>query len=373
MRERDEDTKKGVRIPITMLVFIATIVMTVVGFIVPILFVGAIIGFVAMLFLAIKNENSLTLIVAIVGIIALILILVMSMVNVPAGYKVVITSAPDGKDSTAPVHIGSVLNEGWNFNPYYILCGKEMIQYNNRAIVFTGQDEASDDTGSIMLSSSDGVSVYVDFTVTYNIPENQVSAIRLGYSNYEHSVIIPECRSKPRDAGSQFTAFEMYSAKRGEVESKMNALITASLAEKGVQVTNFALRDVRPPQTFVDAIEAQKVAQQQMQTASFVAQSKIISAQGNLTATLINANASAQAIVIQATADMQSALLKANGSAGAVAMIADMMKEKYPNSNESAYLEYMFIQAIQNPDCAIKIWMMPSDGSTPVLLNPNAV
>lgn len=358
---------------ISILVFVLGLVMLVAMFFIGIIGLAiALICFGMTLILGILNRKTgmgfVLMILGIAFIIITLIILMSCMVTVPAGYKCVITSAPDGPEATTPVHVGTVINEGWSFNPYYLLCSKEMIKFNNQAVVFTGSDTADDNMGSIMVSSSDGVSVYMDFTVTYNIPEDQVGPMRMAYGDYRHAVIEPICRSVPRDAASHYTAFQMYSDKRTAVEDQMRDEITAALAEKGITVTNFALRDVRPPQTFIDAIEAQKVAQQQMQTAEYVAQAKIISAQGNLTATLINANATAQAVVIQATADMQSMLLKANGSAGAIQQIADMIKAQYPDSNETAYLQYLFIQALTDPNCGINFWLMDGN-NVPILLN----
>lgn len=347
-------------------------------------YVGIILLFVAMVVFLIaglmylsrlRTEEGGTLvdvsamITSFVMIVVALMVLMSCMVNVPAGYKCVITQAPDGPTSSAPIHVGTVINEGWSFEPYYILCQKEMIQYNNRAVEFLGYDQSDDNMGSISVISSDSLTIFVDFSLTYNIPADQVGPMRMNYSDYRHAIVEQVCRSVPRDVMSRYTTLDIIGEKRGEIETSIRTNITQQLDEKHIIVTNFALRDIRPPQSVINAIEVKKVAEQQMATASYLAQAKIISAQGNLTATLINANASAQAVIINARGIAEAQILRANSTAEAVRLVADMFKDANGDVNNTAYLQYLFIQAMNDPNCGIQFWILPSDGSLPILLN----
>ena len=63
-----------------------------------------------------RGQKYFVICVIVFALIATVILTVFSYVNVPAGYKGVIVSAPNGSD------IGKQLDEGWHFSPYYALC-----------------------------------------------------------------------------------------------------------------------------------------------------------------------------------------------------------------------------------------------------------
>jgi regulator of protease activity HflC (stomatin/prohibitin superfamily) len=283
----------------------------------------------------------------------LLIILVAAIISVPAGYKAVVTSAPDAG------YIGTTLGEGWHVNPYFLLCNIELIRYNSQSVEFIGYDYADDNYGSIAVRSNDNLEVYVDFSVTYHIPADRVSDIRLQYGDYRHTILEQVCRSVPRDVAAQYNALDIIGENRNAVERSIRQNITAQLAEHDIVVELFSLRDIRPPASVSKAIEDKKVAEQYLITAGYQAQARIVLAQGNLTATIINANATAQAQVI-----------KANGSAEAIQLIMEMFKLQDPSANNVTlnYLTWLYIQALSDPNSNIQYIIVPQGNGVPILV-----
>jgi regulator of protease activity HflC (stomatin/prohibitin superfamily) len=300
----------------------------------------------------VRNNMGKLLITAGIIVAVLAVLTLVSFVSVPAGYKAVITAAPDASQ------IGMTLGEGWHFNPYYALCTIEQIRYNSQTEEFVGQDLSDDNAGSIAVRSMDNLEIYVDFAVTYHIPAEKVGEIRVQYGDYKQTVLLQVCRSVPRDTMAQFNALDIIGGQRSVVEQSMRENITTKLNNFGLTVDNFALRDIRPPDSVSHAIEDKKVAEQYLITAGYQAQSRIILAQGNLTATIINANASAQAQVI-----------KANGSAQAIDLIMQMFRQQDPSATNVTlnYLTWLYIQALSDPNSNIAYIIVPQGNGTPVL------
>jgi regulator of protease activity HflC (stomatin/prohibitin superfamily) len=299
------------------------------------------------------TKHWVSTIVLSVALVVVLMLMAMSFQNIPAGYKGVITSAPDKAAQ------GEVLDEGWHFNLYYLGCTIEKIRYNTQTEEFVGQDMSDDNAGSIAVRSMDNLEIYVDFAVTYHIPAENVSHMRIQYGDYKQVVLLQVCRSVPRDTMAQFNALDIIGEKRNVVEQSMRENITEKLEGFGLAVDNFALRDIRPPDSVSHAIEDKKVAEQYLITAGYQAQARVIMAQGNLTATLINANASAQAQVI-----------KANGSAQAIKLIMDIFKLQDPDATNTTlnYLTWLYIQALSDPNSNIAYIIVPQGNGVPLLI-----
>jgi regulator of protease activity HflC (stomatin/prohibitin superfamily) len=299
------------------------------------------------------TKHWLTSIILMIVLITVVLLTFASLVTVPAGYKAVITSAPDSNN------IGQVLDEGWHLNPYYLACTIEQVRYNSQTEEFVGSDMGSDNAGSIGVRSMDNLEIYVDFAVTYHMSAQNVSHIRITYGDYKQTVLLQVCRSVPRDTMANFNALDIIGEKRGTVEQSMRENITSKLESFGLKVDNFALRDIRPPDSVSKAIEDKKVAEQYLITAGYQAQARVIAAQGNMTATLINANGTAQAQVI-----------KANGSAQAIKLIMDVFKLQDPDATNTTlnYLTWLYIQALSDPQSNIAYIIVPQGNGVPLLI-----
>ncbi|MEM0449083.1 MAG: SPFH domain-containing protein [Methanomassiliicoccales archaeon] len=158
---------------------------------------------------------------------------------------------------------------------------------------------------------------------------------------------------------AQYNALDIIGENRNAVERSIRDNITRQLAEHDIVVELFSLRDVRPADSVSKAIEDKKVAEQYLITAAYQAQARIVLAQGNLTATIINANASAQAQII-----------KAYGSAVAIKLIMEMFKQQDPDASNVTlnHLTWLYIQALSDPNSNIKYIIVPQGNGLPLLL-----
>ena len=236
----------------------------------------------------------------------------------------------------------------------------EIIRYNSQTEEFVGQDTSDDNAGCIAVRSSDNLELNVDFSLTYHLPANKVGEIRLHYGDYKQTILLQIARSVPRDVASNYKALDIAGENRTFLEHDIRINITEKLAARDIIVDAFSLRDIRLPDNVDKAIQAKKAAEQYLITAQYMANTQIVMAQGNKTATIINAEGQAQATVIQA-----------NGSAQAIKIVIDQMKASDPNltNTTNAYLEYLYIQALSNPNSNIKYIIIDNGNGTPILIN----
>ena len=108
-----------------------------------------------------------------------------------------------------------------------------------------------------------GLSIHVDVTIRFfPIPE------KIGYiheqftQNYESALVIPEVRSTVRQVMGRFTAEEIYSTKRAEVETAIKAETENILNKNNVHATAVLIRSIALPENIKSAIE-NKLQQEQ--------------------------------------------------------------------------------------------------------------
>jgi regulator of protease activity HflC (stomatin/prohibitin superfamily) len=303
-----------------------------------------------------RKVRLISAILGTVGIFVLLMLLSESLIIVPAGHKGVLVTTPNGNNFEE-------INEGWSFSPYYILCSKELIRYNTQQEAFVGSDESADNAGSIMVSSQDNVGIYVDFSIVYHIEPSKVADLRIEAGDYKQSVLIPVARSVPRDICAQFNALDIRGERRSVVEQGIRENITIKLAEKYIIVELFALRDIRLPAQYENAIVAKKVAEQNVITQQYNLQAQQFVANQ----TIINAQASADAVVINATAQANATVVLAKGRAEAIELIMAKLNST-PGNASADYLRYLYISALNDPNSNIQFIMVPTEGGTPIIV-----
>jgi len=123
-------------------------------------------------------------------------------------------------------------------------------------------NEMSSDENMDVLDKS-GLSIHVDVTVRfYPIPE------KIGYvhekftKNYVNVLVIPEVRSTVRQVMGRFTAEEIYSTKRAEVENAITTESEKILITNNVKATAVLIRSIVLPEQIKGAIE-NKLQQEQ--------------------------------------------------------------------------------------------------------------
>lgn len=201
------------------------------------------------------------IVMTVLSILVIGVICVGGIVQVDAGDRGVVVSSPNG-------NIGEVIDEGWHFNPQYIVCSIDKIRINTQTTEYVGSDSAEDTDGGITVLTSDNLTINMDLAVTYHIPEDYVSHLRLSYgSDWKLTVLHQEVRSVPRLVCVDFTALEVIGEDREFVEEAIKARLGANIENKGIQVDNIVIREFRIPVALTEAIELKLTAQQNLDRA----------------------------------------------------------------------------------------------------------
>ena len=140
-----------------------------------------------------------------------------------------------------------------------------------------------------------GLSIHIDITVRfYPIPD------KIGYiheqftADYESVLVIPEVRSTVRQVMGRYTAEEIYSTKRAEVETAIKSETELILNKNNVHATAVLIRSIALPEQIKQAIENKLQQEQEALAYQFrldkeksEAERKRIAAEGESRANLI--------------------------------------------------------------------------------------
>ncbi len=204
---------------------------------------------------------------AALGIIALIIVLFvasMSFVQVGAGEKGVVVNSPAG-------NIGEVIDEGWHMDPRYALAAVENIRYNTQTVEYIGYDDDIDIVGGISVLTKDSLVIDMDIAVTFHIPEKMIKKLRLEYGeDWKITILHQEVRSVPRLTCVNYTALEIISDKRSDVESAITSNLSNQIMDRCdgcIVVDKVIIREMRIPRAMSEAVEQKLIAQQQLEKA----------------------------------------------------------------------------------------------------------
>jgi regulator of protease activity HflC (stomatin/prohibitin superfamily) len=131
----------------------------------------------------------------------------------------------------------------------------------NDVISFELSEQTTDETMDI--NDKNGLAIHVDVTIRY-IPD----AAKIGYIyekfklDYKNTVVIPEMRSMTRQVMARYTAEEIYSTKRAEVESTIISETEKVLTANYVITKAVLIRSIKLPDQIRAAIE-NKLQQEQ--------------------------------------------------------------------------------------------------------------
>lgn len=118
---------------------------------------------------------------------------------------------------------------------------------------------------SMRVLDRNGLSMSVDVTVRFNPFQNKIGYVHERFGKaYVQTLVIPEVRSAVRQVMGRYSAEEIYSTKRGEVEANIikEAIATLSAPENNIRMNALLIREVELPPGIRQAIE-NKLQQQQ--------------------------------------------------------------------------------------------------------------
>jgi regulator of protease activity HflC (stomatin/prohibitin superfamily) len=205
---------------------------------------------------------------------------------------------------------------------------------------------------AIAARTSDGQAVYIDSTVIYRIDANEAVRVHIDLQNrYVDDFIRPVMRGVIRTEVSQFTADEINSSKRKNLEENLGALLSQAFTEKGFVLDRFLLRNIAFSTAYASAIEQKQVAEQDQIQREYQAEQMRKMAAGERDRLKIEVEGKAAVIQREAEAQATAAVVKAEADAKALKLIADALKD---NKN---LLLYRYIEKL-SPN--IRVMLVPN-------------
>jgi regulator of protease activity HflC (stomatin/prohibitin superfamily) len=131
----------------------------------------------------------------------------------------------------------------------------------NDVIRYDVKEQKSEETMDVL--DKGGLSINVDVTIIFNPFYNKIGDLHENIgNNYVSVMVIPNVRSSVRAVTGRFTAEEIYSTKRGEVETEIIEATRKALAIKNIEMKDLLIKSITLPEKIKSAIES-KLQQQQ--------------------------------------------------------------------------------------------------------------
>jgi regulator of protease activity HflC (stomatin/prohibitin superfamily) len=122
--------------------------------------------------------------------------------------------------------------------------------------------------------TSDQLQIAVDAAFRYRILPDSVVHLYLtvGEPRDVHAYVYNAYRSATRDAIAEMSATDILSEERSGIAIRIAEIMATRLDSRGIEVTDFFIREVVPPEVIRQAIEAKLAREQQVQSESFQTQ-----------------------------------------------------------------------------------------------------
>lgn len=167
---------------------------------------------------------------------------------------------------------------------------------------------------SIRARTDDGQEVLIDTSTIFRVNQDQVVTLHIDWQDrYTNDYVRPLVRGLVRTQVAQFTAREVNSSARRELETGLERLLRESMGAKGLDVDRFLIRDVTFTDDYSKAVEAKQIAFEgetrtiyeanQVRNLAAAERDRIATeAEGRATAILLEAEAQAEALRLIADA-----------------------------------------------------------------------
>jgi len=199
----------------------------------------------------------------VLGLVVLGLILVNSIVIVPAG-------------ATGVYHLfGKVRDEELSsgihlINPFARITLMSVRTEGYTMSIAQGEGNRSQ-SDAIDALTKEGLTVTLDLTIFYRLQEMSASDVfkNLG-TNYEEKIIRPSIRAAIREVIAGYEAKDIYSEKRDEAAQQILSQLDIALEERGFVVENVLLRNVILPPKLAESIQSKLTAEQESERYDFI-------------------------------------------------------------------------------------------------------
>jgi len=203
-----------------------------------------------------------------------------------------------------------------------------------QSVDMAGSGTESEGRGAVRAISADGQVVNVDVTVVYRVDPTDVNNVYRNWrNNFVDGFIVPQARSEVRNAISNFSADQIYSGGRTQLETEINQSLMEVLSAEGFELVDLLIRNIEFSEEFASAIEQKQIADQEAQRAAF----RVQQAQQEAEQARVEARGRADSAVIAAEGEAQAILARAEAEAEALRMINEVLSQN-PNLIQWQYI-----------------------------------
>ena len=207
---------------------------------------------------------------------------------------------------------------------------------------------------SVAARTSDGQQIFIDASVIFAIDPEKVVQVHIAWQDrYTNDLVRALARGIIRDTVSQFRVEEIVSTQRFEAARQMRDEMGRRLADNGLLLVDFVLRNITFSPEYAASVEQKQIAEQQAQQAAFVVQQRKQEAEQARQV----AQGRADAAVIDAKGQAQARLIQAEAEAKALQLIAEVLQQN------QALLTYQYVNKLAP---GIQVMLVPSN--SPLIL-----
>jgi len=171
---------------------------------------------------------------------------------------------------------GAVSNTPFRQGLYHSIF-RSWTNYSTREIQYPVQGGAE----TLTALTSDQLQIRIDAAYRYRLDPDSVVILYLsvGEPRAVHSYVYNTYRSAVRDAVAEMTAANVLSQDRAQIGTRIEEIMSENLLERGIVITEFFVRELQPPETLRQAIEAKLAREQQVSAEAF--QTQVVEEQAN--------------------------------------------------------------------------------------------
>lgn len=217
---------------------------------------------------------------------------------------------------------------------------------------------------SVAARTADGQEVLLDASVIYQPDASQIIQLHINWQRrYPDELVRPLARGVMRDAVAKYRVEEVYSTRRAEIMQEITDKMRQKLADNGIILVDFVLRNITFTEEYAKSIEQKQIAEQQAQQARFVVEQRKQEAQQAIE----TARGQAESVRIRAQGEADARLIQAKAEAEALRLIAQALQEN-PDLLTYQYITKLApnIQVMLVPNNMPYLLPLPSMGPTSV-------
>lgn len=171
---------------------------------------------------------------------------------------------------------GEVSNETYGQGLYHAIF-RDWTTYPRREIQYPDESRSE----RLTALTSDQLTITIDAAYRYRIvPDSALDLyLTVGDMGEVHQFVYNTYRSAARDAVANIAAADLLSRERAGIGEQIRTIMTTRLNPRGLEITDFFVRDIEPPPAIRQAIEQKLAREQQVQAEAY--QTQVVEEQAN--------------------------------------------------------------------------------------------